>query len=350
MFLRQNFDKRTGRVYLSIIQGYRDSEGKPKQKTVRGIGYLDELNKEYEDPVAYFTQVAEEMNKERKVNMAATVTLNKSAQLERGAVNRKNYGYVVFSKIYHELEIDWFLKNARRHENLGFNTDAIMQLFVYASLLSLGTKKPPVADKDIFFDNFTFPPDDISGALAHFSKVSEELQWHLNRDVTKQYKKKIDSVYSDITHYYFEKERKRPDVGQIELMPDNAGEHFTDIYRGLRHIEESFKTAKSAHGARHFHLHSHEHTSAFLLICFISLLIAGIAELRLKGKYTITEITEALRRVSCSKIDQNLWLFDFANAATDDMNAAFGTDFGRKIMTLDEIKKSLGSAKKAAHH
>jgi hypothetical protein len=28
------------------------------------------------------------------------------------------------------------------------------------------------------------------------------------------------------------------------------------------------------------------------------------------------------------------------------MNAAFGTDFGRKIMTLGEIRKDLGAAKR----
>jgi len=38
---------------------------------------------------------------------------------------------------------------------------------------------------------------------------------------------------------------------------------------------------------------------------------------------------------------QNHWLFDFADEITDDMNTVFATDFGRKIMTLKEIKKIL---------
>jgi hypothetical protein len=32
------------------------------------------------------------------------------------------------------------------------------------------------------------------------------------------------------------------------------------------------------------------------------------------------------------------------------MNAEFGTDFGKKYMTLQEIKKNLGQAKKAELH
>jgi hypothetical protein len=56
---------------------------------------------------------------------------------------------------------------------------------------------------------------------------------------------------------------------------------------------------------------------------------------------------ETLRKVECSNIDQNLWLFDHTDEVTDDMNAAFGTDFGLKTMTLKNIRKSLGLAKRA---
>ena len=569
MFLRQNFDKRSGRTYLAIIQGYRDGEGKSKQKTIRGIGYLDELKKDYEDPVAYFTKVAEEMDKERKDNMTVTVTLDKCGQLERGAVNRKNYGYVVFSKIYHELEIDWFLKNARRRENFKFNTDAIMRLLVYTRLLYPGSKRSSVLNKDNFFDNFKFSLDDVYGALTHFNKISEELQWHLHRQVTRQYGRKTELVYYDVTNYYFEidkednlrkkgasKERRKSPIVQMGLLLDNAGlpisyklfsgsthdsqtllpmltrikkdfgidrivtvadkglnsgdniayntilgdgyiysksvrgasegfkkwvldengyrsltdcyklkskvvpdayinvttgqagkkkqfkleqkwiafysekyairakhkreetiakaikminnpgkyrstfdygaagyienlkidketgeilntgdhlilnsakiedeerfdgyyaivtseldgadEHIIDMYRGLWRIEESFKVTKSVLGARPVYLQTKEHINAHFLTCFISLLIARAAELRLGGKYTIAQIAETLRKVACSNIDQNLWLFDFANEATDDMNAAFGTDFGRKNITLQEIRKNLGESK-----
>jgi hypothetical protein len=71
-----------------------------------------------------------------------------------------------------------------------------------------------------------------------------------------------------------------------------------------------------------------------------------IVEKRPENKHTAARIAETLRRVACNRIDQNLWLFDFADEVTDDMNATFGTDFGRKIMTLGEIRKNLGAAKR----
>lgn len=47
MFLKK--DKRpNGRLYLSIVEGYRDPHTKkPKQRKVRSIGFLDDLEKKY---------------------------------------------------------------------------------------------------------------------------------------------------------------------------------------------------------------------------------------------------------------------------------------------------------------
>jgi transposase len=138
--------------------------------------------------------------------------------------------------------------------------------------------------------------------------------------------------------------------GYYAIVTSELGEtdeHIVEMYRGLWHIEESFKVTKSVFEARPIYLQTIEHINAHFLICFISLLIARIVEMRLGGKYTIAKITESLRKVSCSHLDQNVWLFDFADALTDEMNVVFGTEIGRKIMTLQEIKKSLGQAKRS---
>jgi transposase len=126
---------------------------------------------------------------------------------------------------------------------------------------------------------------------------------------------------------------------------DDPDEHIIDTYRGLWRIEESFKVTKSVLGARPVYLRIHEHINAHFLICFLSLLIARIVEMRLDGKYTIAKITETLRNVACSHLDQNIWLFDYADDVTNHINAVFGTNIGKKAMTLGEIKKYLGQAK-----
>jgi transposase len=127
---------------------------------------------------------------------------------------------------------------------------------------------------------------------------------------------------------------------------DDTDEHIIEVYRGLWRIEESFKVTKSVLEARPVYLRTKAHINAHFLICFMALLIGRIVENKLGGKYTIAKIAETLRRVAASNITQNIWLFDYADEITDAMNDVFGTDFGRKNMTLQEIKINLGNAKK----
>ncbi|WSI02847.1 IS1634 family transposase [Sedimentibacter sp. MB31-C6] len=507
----------------------------------------------------------------KDTNLLQSVSLIKWL-ITRNKENRKNYGHIVFSKIYHELEIDRFLKNARRHENFKFNTDAIMRLLIYTRLLFPGSKRASILNKERFFDSFNFTLDDVYHALTHFSKISGDLQQHLHEKITEQYGRETDLVYYDVTNYYFEidkqddlrkrgpsKEHRKDPIVQMGLLLDKVGlpisyklfpgnthdsqtlmpmlsevkkkfgvqriisvadkglnsgdniayntilgdgyiysksvrgasedfkkwvldetgyqqisdsyklksmivpdavinvnvkqngkkktkkkvtveqkwivfysekyaarakykreeaiskaikmienpakyrrtfdygaagyienlkidketgeilnikdalvldkkkiedeqkydgyyaiitselddtsEHIIEMYRGLWRIEESFKVTKSVLGTRPVYLHTEEHINAHFLTCFISLLIARIVEMKLGGKYTIAKIAETLQRVECSHIDQNLWLFDFADSVTDDINAAFNLDIGRQLMTLQEIKKILGSSK-----
>ena len=64
MFLKK--DRRpNGRIHLSIVEGYRDPlTGKPKQRNIQTLGYLDELEKEFENPILHFTEVAKKMTED----------------------------------------------------------------------------------------------------------------------------------------------------------------------------------------------------------------------------------------------------------------------------------------------
>ena len=572
MHLRKAHDKRTGRTYLSIVHGYRDLEGKSKSKTIKSLGYLDDLQKTYEDPIAHFTAMVKEMEVQRQASKSVTITLDLNEEIDKNSINRKNYGCVLFSKIYHELEIDRFLNNARRHKKFTFNTESIMRLLVYTRLMYPSSKRACVLKKEEFFDNFDFSLDDVYDGLSHFHEIADGLQEHLHEMVVQQYGRRTDLVYYDVTNYYFEidkqdelrkkgfaKQRRDKPIVQMGLLMDtsslpiayklfpgnthdsqtlmpvlgevkkrfktkriivvadkglNSGdnivfntalgdgyiysksvrgasdefqkwvldergyidkgdsfkikskivpnakisytveqegkkkkkktttveqkwivyysrkyaerskhkreeviakalemiknpskyqnncdygaagyiknikidketgeilnieaylcldeeriaeeekldgyyaiitseledtdEHIIELYRGLWKIEQSFMISKSILGTRPIYLRRDEHINAHFLICFIALLIARIIERRLEGKYTIVKITETLQKVACSHIKQNVWLFDYADDLTDKLKAVFGVDFGRRHMTLEEIKSNFAQSK-----
>mgnify|MGYP000478392889 FL=1 len=63
MYLRQI--KRPQGIYLAIQESYYDSSKKQSRtRTIESIGYLDNLRKEYEDPIAFFSQKAAAMTSE----------------------------------------------------------------------------------------------------------------------------------------------------------------------------------------------------------------------------------------------------------------------------------------------
>jgi len=127
---------------------------------------------------------------------------------------------------------------------------------------------------------------------------------------------------------------------------DDSDEHIIDMYHELWHIEDSFKVTKSVLETNPVFLQTPEHINAHFLICFISLLIGRIVEMRLGRKYTVEKIIKTLRKVACSHLEQNVWLFDYADEVTDECNTVFGTDFGLKFMILKNIKNNFAETKK----
>ena len=126
-----------GRKYLSIVHGYRDENGKVRKKTIRSLGYLDELEKEYEDPIAHFKAVAKEMDTQRKQETYGyDLCINQQEKLSVGTDNMKNFGYAALSKIYHELELDSFLKNRQRHTEDTFDANAVLQALTYLKIVA----------------------------------------------------------------------------------------------------------------------------------------------------------------------------------------------------------------------
>jgi transposase len=126
---------------------------------------------------------------------------------------------------------------------------------------------------------------------------------------------------------------------------DDSDENIINTYKGLWRIEESFKITKSVFKSRPIFLHIPEHINAHFLICFLALLIGRLVEKRLGGKHSIAEITRTLNKVSCTHLEQNIWIFDYANDFTDEINTVFNTDFGKKAMKLHEIKSNLAYTK-----
>lgn len=238
MFLRQMKNKKTGRTYLSIVHSYRDKETKKtRSKTIQSLGYLDELEKEYADPISHFKEEIKIMNQEQHGEQKAiTLNMDKNQRLQKDVTNRKNLGYAVLSKIYHELGIHSFLRNRQRHTKSDFDANSIMKLLTYGRLLYPASKKHTYENKDVFFDKTHFSLDDVYRCLSFLNKHKEELQRWIHKCIQEQYGRNTSLVYYDVTNYYFEideqddvrrkgvsKEHRPDPIIQMGLFMDTDG-------------------------------------------------------------------------------------------------------------------------------
>jgi len=104
MYLKKTYRKETGRTYLVIAQKYRDPKsGISKDRTIQSLGYLDELEKEYNDPIAHFKEVANKMTEEENKTKRVSIQIDMDKALLENAFGTKNLGYAVPLKVYHEL-------------------------------------------------------------------------------------------------------------------------------------------------------------------------------------------------------------------------------------------------------
>ena len=195
-----------GRKYLAIVRGYRDPETKKvKHKSVKSLGYLDELEKQYPDPVAHFKQVAADMTRqEAEASPPAVIKLSRDERLEPGTNNRKNLGYAALSAIYHDLGLDLFFNNRARALKAGYSVNAIMRLLVYSRILEPASKKHTFEKRGDYFEKFDFSLEDVYRCLTFADALGKDVQRHMHNVVTKRYGRNTETVYYDVTNYYFE--------------------------------------------------------------------------------------------------------------------------------------------------
>jgi len=257
LYLKKTYRKQSGRTYLVIAQKYRNPKTNTStDRTVKSLGYLDELEKQYEDPIAHFKEVARKMTEEEKKRKKLTLSINMDEELEPGSDERKNFGYAAISKIYHELGLNRFFNNKARGEDFKFNTNSIMLLLVISRLLSPGSKKKAFEEKDRYFERFDFSLADIYRALSHFSKVAKDCQRYMHEQVVEKYGSNTETIYYDVTNFYFEidqademrkfgrsKEHRHNPLVQMGLAMDADGVplHY-ELFPGNKLDKETFRS------------------------------------------------------------------------------------------------------------
>lgn len=207
LFLKQSKFK-NGKTYLSIVNGYRSDE-KVKQKVYQKIGYLDDLKKQFENPVEYYKNYVENLKKEQITKITTTFDITNDNDFGDDTFN---IGYAYLKSIFRDLNITDVLKNKQYSTNIEYSLSKACELFTYSRILDPGSIKYTYEHKNQFFEPFDLSIDDLYRSLKPMLDCKEDIFKTIWENTKDKYNRDASTSYYDCTNYYFEIEYDDPDI------------------------------------------------------------------------------------------------------------------------------------------
>lgn len=232
MFLKKT-PKNKG-LYLAITESYYDKTKKStRQKTIKGLGYLEDLRKQYPDPIAHFEQVIADMNQEKERNKEDSVPIDPSATMELDEDSLKNVGYGILKVLYKELQLDIFWRVKSRGRSFQYNAEEIFRLLVISRILYPASKKVTYEKRGKYFEQIDgFSLDDVYSCLDFIDEHNEALQKWIYEHSRKLAERDLSISYFDCTNYYFD--IGRPDLDVFDENGNPVDKKGNKIEKKLR--------------------------------------------------------------------------------------------------------------------
>lgn len=210
LFLKQSKFK-SGKVYLSIVDGYW-KEGKVKQKVYQKLGYLEDLKKEFDDPIAHYKNYVDELKKEFEAKITTTFDLTKDNDFEDDTFN---VGYACLKKIFQNVDISSVLKDKQYSTKIEYSLSKACELLTYARIIDPGSIKYTYEHKNQFFEPFDLSLDDLYRSLKPLLECKEDIFKTIWNNTKDKYNRDTSTVFYDCTNYYFEIEYDDDDIKDI---------------------------------------------------------------------------------------------------------------------------------------
>lgn len=237
MFLKSITKKSVTRLYF--YESYyepsntKGKKGRTRQRSIKSLGALEDLKKNYDDPIAHFTEIAKQHSIKQKEESHISINVDLSSTMTINEDDLKNVGYGIIKDIYKQLELDRFWRNKAKNKNLKFDPEIIFRLLVISRVLYPGSKKQTYENKDIFFERIDgFSLDDVYSVLTFIDEHQEEMQKWIFEHSSKIYERDVSITYFDCTNYYFDIGRSDLDNFDEDGDPiDKKGNKTTAKYR-----------------------------------------------------------------------------------------------------------------------
>ena len=217
MYLRKS-RKKNGRIYLTIVQGYRDKCGKNKAKTIKSLGYVDELEAQFDDPIAHFSDECRRLTAEEEAkNAPISIDFYPKQKIDMRKENQIELGAAIPSAYFHrDLDIWSFFEKKRTARKFSYDPCRILELLVWDRIAHPSSKKQAWEARMRFPRKCDFSLDNVYRCLDYLNKNADELVKHMDASLeARRGKRDKTRLYYDVTNYYFEVENE--DIGKDGL-------------------------------------------------------------------------------------------------------------------------------------
>ena len=259
-----------GNKYVRVVHSYRDPEtNKPKMKVIKNYGNLEKLLKQDKNFLEKLEKEIKEKNERLKESTIDKIKKIETNNFEKEGLVRKNYGYLVYEKIWQELGISRWIKDIKTRSKI--EIEEILKQLVFQRLLTPSSKKSAYDHRENYVDfRNDLILEDYYRVLDIIYDEKEKLEKHLNSTLKKKFNRELNVVLYDVTTYYFESVKKNEikgfgfskdnKVNQVqvvmgllidnngipvgyELYPGNTSE-FSTLYPVIKDLKEKYKLKK----------------------------------------------------------------------------------------------------------
>ena len=201
------------KTQVRIVDGYRDENNKPKQRTVKNYGYLEDQ----ENPDEFLAKLREidaQRKKEKRININTISSL--PFYEDRGSASYL-FGYKYLEAIYNEFHLEKVFNNI--DTKCEYNPNEIFKFLVIQRILNPDSKRATYQlVESLYNKKFTFSLDQVYRSLDLFAGASNDIQKQLNKEIKMLVERDTSKVYFDSTNYYFQKDFESDDDYE-EVIP-----------------------------------------------------------------------------------------------------------------------------------
>ena len=259
-----------GNKYVRVVHSYRDPEtNKPKMKVIKNYGNLEKLLKQDKNFLEKLEKEIKEKNERLKESTIDKIKKIETNNFEKEGLIRKNYGYLVYEKMWQELGISRWIKDIKTRSKI--EIEEILKQLVFQRLLTPSSKKSAYDHRENYVDfRNDLILEDYYRVLDIIYDEKEKLEKHLNSTLKKKFNRELNVVLYDVTTYYFDSVKKDEikgfgfskdnKVNQVqvvmgllidnngipvgyELYPGNTSE-FSTLYPVIKDLKEKYKLKK----------------------------------------------------------------------------------------------------------